>query len=462
MQGEAANAPVLQASDANRHEGHEGVERRRRIKDQSPPPLDTVHAEQEILISPKVDAALERARGFFALSLAWPVALLCRDFCVEGCRARKRQLVHEGAEQVLRIQQACRTELADRYFRFWAFFAEEEFYLLSLPVLHWNIDSRFARQIFFVVSGGLVWGNLLKDVFQLPRPKHFEPKVWMPSTVQEVDTTACRDFGFPSTHAMNSVSNSLFTVLYRLRHSPTAPRATGVGAMLLLAGAWVFSIAFGRLYLGVHSPLDVKAGLLQGLFIALVAQWPLALCEHVDRWLLTAPHANSCLLLLLAVVLVLHPRPRPATPTFLQNCELCGMIFGTAAGFRMEADRLAGRGPLGLGVGSEATAALRAGSNALALPLLALRTAVGCVLVLLTRVALKALFVRAFRTVGLDPRPPKLAPRKEAGDTAQRDIKGWDLWAAAVTKVAVYAALTWAVVCGCPAFFEVVLGLPCE
>ncbi len=54
----------------------------------------------------------------------------------------------------------------------------------------------------YVVCWGLLWGNLLKDVFRLPRPKNVKAEVWVPHSASQIDSTACRDFGFPSTHAM--------------------------------------------------------------------------------------------------------------------------------------------------------------------------------------------------------------------------------------------------------------------
>lgn len=118
--------------------------------------------------------------------------------------------------------------MQDTYFGVWSFCAEEEFYLLSLPVLFWCVDYRFARHMTYVVCFGLVWGNLLKDVFRLPRPKNVKAEVWVPHSASQIDSTACRDFGFPSTHAMNSMSNSLFTVFF-FGFSPFSVAAMSLG-----------------------------------------------------------------------------------------------------------------------------------------------------------------------------------------------------------------------------------------
>jgi hypothetical protein len=42
--------------------------------------------------------------------------------------------------------------------------------LILTPILFWEIDFAFGRHFNFVVLIGLFVGNILKDVFELPRP----------------------------------------------------------------------------------------------------------------------------------------------------------------------------------------------------------------------------------------------------------------------------------------------------
>jgi len=404
------------------------------------PPLDTLKVEDEILISPSADAMLMKAREMFALSIAVPIAWLHLDASVEESRRRKHERVRQGAANVLRLQQMCRHAIFDYYFQIWAFFAEEEFYLIVEPIFFWCVDYRLARQMNWIVCGGLLWGNLLKDVFQLPRPAKVEPKVWVPHSSTQVDSTACRDFGFPSTHAMNSVSNSLFTVLYYLEYHGSDATISTYLIMFVCMLIWIFSISFGRLYLGVHSPMDVKGGLIMGTVLALVAR----LCvKLLDRCLLEMPYGGVALTLCFTVVLLLNPQPRPMTPTFMQNCTVSGLLLGAALGFRMETDRRQGRVD-GADIG---------------LTLLILRTILGYVIVIVARMVMKRGLVFFFRQVGFEPNPAKPVKRTDSKELHQ-EIKGWDLWAAAVVKTTLYASLAWTITCGVPIIFEL-LGVSC-
>lgn len=72
------------------------------------------------------------------------------------------------------------------------------------------------------------------------------------------------DFSFPSGHTMSSFTAS--TVLF-IRH-----RKIGIGALFLAA-----LIAFSRLYLYVHYPSDILAGLLMGVAVA-------CFCSYVYKY----------------------------------------------------------------------------------------------------------------------------------------------------------------------------------
>jgi len=454
MQGGASDPSVRlrSAIDAAKCcEKPEGKKKKQKIT----PPFDTLTVGSEILISPEADKYLLRAREWFALALATPIAWLHLDASVEVCRERKHQRVRDGSAVVVEIQRRCRSSVGDFYFSFWSFFAEEEFYLLALPILFWNIDYRFARQLTLVVCFGLLWGNLIKDVFRLPRPWNVEPKVWVPRTASQIDSTACRDFGYPSTHSMNAVSNSLFLVMYSLEYG-LAGRPLNPWFLLVGVVVWIFSLCFARLYLGVHSPTDVKGGMLMGLALVFICQRPISLLDRLDRFFLSAPHFGVLLMLLCAALLILNPQPRPMTPTFMQNCVLCGLTWGCTVGFRMETDRRHGRGILGLSTAPE-NGFSHNGSNDIGLGLLALRTILGYTMVLVMRAVMKCLLTLLLRQVGFDPNPAARVGEKDE----QPELQGWDIFAAAFLKTGVYAALAWSITCGCPAAFEVI-GLPSE
>ena len=78
-------------------------------------------------------------------------------------------------------------------------------------------------------------------------------------------------YGFCSSHAANTMSVALlFSLLYK------DSRAT-VSLM-----AWVALNCYSRMYLGVHYPGDIIAGLLVGALWAVLVYWALSRWLHVD------------------------------------------------------------------------------------------------------------------------------------------------------------------------------------
>ncbi len=103
--------------------------------------------------------------------------------------------------------------------------------------------------LLWATLGGLVLNNLLKHVFDRPRPRIF---TW---------GTHALTTSFPSGHAMSAAA--VYGTVALLAARLASRRATRV-AVVAAAALVVLLVAFSRLYLGVHYPTDVLAGLVVG------------------------------------------------------------------------------------------------------------------------------------------------------------------------------------------------------
>jgi undecaprenyl-diphosphatase len=113
------------------------------------------------------------------------------------------------------------------------------------------------------VAGGMVMSNLLKDVFQRPRPEIVPHIVYASNT------------SFPSGHSMlSAVTYLTLGALLARSHKRKALKAY----FLLIATLLTLMVGITRIYLGVHWPTDVLAGWIAG------AVWAL-LCWLVAGWL---------------------------------------------------------------------------------------------------------------------------------------------------------------------------------
>jgi undecaprenyl-diphosphatase len=113
-----------------------------------------------------------------------------------------------------------------------------------------NAHKHSALLLIVSTVGGIVLNNLLKIGFSRPRPQIFE---W---------GTHASSSSFPSGHAMSSivVYGTVAYLVARLQKRPAARVAT-----LVVAGILVLAICISRIYLGVHYPSDILAGLMIGL-----------------------------------------------------------------------------------------------------------------------------------------------------------------------------------------------------
>lgn len=115
----------------------------------------------------------------------------------------------------------------------------------------WFTNHRWSATLLFVATaGGILLNNVLKTGFVRPRPQVFP---WGTHAVS---------WSFPSGHAMSAaaVYGTVAYLLARLQRRHTSRIVTMLLAMMVIT-----LIAMTRLYLGVHYPSDVLAGLIIGL-----------------------------------------------------------------------------------------------------------------------------------------------------------------------------------------------------
>lgn len=118
--------------------------------------------------------------------------------------------------------------------------------LLSLP----QDRARGAQVGLAVILSGIVCNLLLKNLVARPRPFEFQPLL-------DLIVAAPHDFSFPSGHTTASFAAATVLVLSGWKAAPVA---------VLVA----VLIAFSRLYLNVHFPTDVLAGVLTGMAVGFV------------------------------------------------------------------------------------------------------------------------------------------------------------------------------------------------
>ncbi|XP_029453989.1 sphingosine-1-phosphate phosphatase 1 isoform X2 [Rhinatrema bivittatum] len=160
-------------------------------------------------------------------------------------------------------------------FSFGTELGNELFYISFFPFWIWNVDAYVGRKLIVIWVLVMYLGQCTKDVIRWPRPSS------PPVTKLEVFYNS--EYSMPSTHAMSGTAIPLSLLL--LTYSRWQyPFVFG----LFLAVVWCSLVCFSRIYMGMHSILDVIAGFLYAILIMVVFH---PVLELIDNFNLTYKYA---------------------------------------------------------------------------------------------------------------------------------------------------------------------------
>ncbi|XP_053262355.1 sphingosine-1-phosphate phosphatase 1 [Podarcis raffonei] len=151
----------------------------------------------------------------------------------------------------------------------------ELFYILFFPFCIWNLDAWLGRRLIIVWVWVMYLGQCTKDLIRWPRPAS--------PPVVKLEVFYNSEYSMPSTHAMSGTAIPVTLLLFSYGRWQY-PLAYG----LVLAICWCSLVCFSRIYMGMHSILDVIAGFLYALLILAVF---LPLVDLVDSFNLTCTYA---------------------------------------------------------------------------------------------------------------------------------------------------------------------------
>ena len=167
--------------------------------------------------------------------------------------------------------EAIRTPLLDKLMGAVTYLGDEICFMVFAVGVFWCVSKRMGYYLMTVGFFGTILSQFLKILCAVPRPWVKDPDF----TIVESARAGASGYSVPSGHTQNSVT--LFGGTARYTRRPWL-RWACLAVMVL--------ICFSRMYLGVHTPLDVGAALAIGGVLVL-ALYPVM--EEADRrpWVLT-------------------------------------------------------------------------------------------------------------------------------------------------------------------------------
>jgi len=170
------------------------------------------------------------------------------------------------SEFEIKIIQALRdiaTNFFDGLFEIITFLGEKEILIVLLIFTYFAYSKKAGQRIAFAIFSSLLINNTLKGIIKRPRP-WTHPN----ATFEPVRGETATGASFPSGHTQNAaVTYTSLALIFRNK------------IITAVIGILIFLIGFSRMYLGVHYPSDVIAGLILGIGCAVIGCYIHQKCE---------------------------------------------------------------------------------------------------------------------------------------------------------------------------------------
>lgn len=141
-------------------------------------------------------------------------------------------------------------------------------YIALAGLLCWRFGWK--KTLLYLAAFGIAVGlsdyissGVLKPLFARFRPTR-EPA--LQGLVHMVNDYCGGKYGFPSSHASNTMSVALLFCLIWSQPSGREVKKSHLAWWLLMI--WSLVVCYSRMYLGVHYPLDITCGLILGALVA--------------------------------------------------------------------------------------------------------------------------------------------------------------------------------------------------
>lgn len=228
--------------------------------------------------------------------------------------------------EFLYLLEDIRTPVLDAFFSAVTYLGSELVFMILAVVMYWCVNKSQGLYLLSVGCLGTTINQALKITFRIPRPWVKDPGF----TIVESARADATGYSFPSGHTQNAIGTFGCLAMNAKRR--------WVSALCIVLAALT---AFSRMYLGVHTPLDVGVSAVIAAVLVLALR---PLFQNLDEkprrgiWILAGLGLLNILFLVYATC---WPFPADTDPEQLAHgvsnaAKLTGALAGMALGYWLD------------------------------------------------------------------------------------------------------------------------------
>lgn len=224
--------------------------------------------------------------------------------------------------EFLRFLEGLRSPVGDVFFSLVTHFGAETLFIVAALLFFWCIDKLAGYYLLAIGVMGTLVNQFLKLWFRIPRPWVLDPEF----TIVESARAGATGYSFPSGHTQTAVG--VYGGLMRWFRDKRL-RAVCLALCVL--------VPLSRMYLGVHTPLDVGVSVLAAL-VLVFALYPVMRRENGQRPVFLA---MTALALVYLAFVSLYPFPADVDPVNLASgtknaWTMLGCTLGVWLGYEVD------------------------------------------------------------------------------------------------------------------------------